>query len=85
MLHDPKILPRCDLSKENYMKKDEQTTVNHFHEKLLKLKALMKTKVNLLKHGHGITRSSLGIFLICMHYICVYIIIHSVCDMRFDH
>ncbi|KAM1846551.1 hypothetical protein ACFX14_010955 [Malus domestica] len=44
VLHDPKILPRCDLSKEKYMKKDEQTTVNHFHEKLLKLKALMKTK-----------------------------------------
>lgn len=71
VLHDPKILPRCDLSKEKYMKKDEQTTVNHFHEKLLKLKALMKTKVNLLKHGHDITRSSLGIFLICTHYICI--------------
>ena len=27
------------------MNKDEQTTVNHFHEKLLKLKTLMKTKV----------------------------------------
>ncbi|XP_075100280.1 uncharacterized protein LOC107775181 isoform X2 [Nicotiana tabacum] len=44
VLHDPKIQPRLDLSKENYMKKVEQTTVNHFHEKLLKLKDLMKTK-----------------------------------------
>ncbi|XP_047968246.1 uncharacterized protein YpgQ [Salvia hispanica] len=43
-LHDPQIKPRSDLSKENYMNKDEQTTVNHFHEKLLKLKTLMKTK-----------------------------------------
>ncbi|KAF9624037.1 hypothetical protein IFM89_007735 [Coptis chinensis] len=44
VLHDPKIEPRLDLSKEEYMKKDEQTTLNHFHEKLLKLKDLMKTK-----------------------------------------
>lgn len=45
LLHDPNIQPRSDLSKEQYMKKDEQTTVNHFHEKLLKLKDMMKTKV----------------------------------------
>ncbi|KAF3451008.1 hypothetical protein FNV43_RR07097 [Rhamnella rubrinervis] len=44
VLHDPKIGPRSDLSKEQYVKKEEQTTVNHFHEKLLKLKDLMKTK-----------------------------------------
>ncbi|CAH9096806.1 unnamed protein product [Cuscuta epithymum] len=44
VLHDPKILPRSDLSKENYMNKDEQTTINHFQEKLLKLKDMMKTQ-----------------------------------------
>ncbi|KAK6931728.1 HD domain [Dillenia turbinata] len=44
VLHDPSIQPRSDLSKEQYMKREEQTTVNHFHEKLLKLKDLMKTK-----------------------------------------
>ncbi|XP_024991480.1 uncharacterized protein LOC112525545 isoform X1 [Cynara cardunculus var. scolymus] len=44
VLHDPNIQPRLDLSKAQYMKKDDQTTVNHFHEKLLKLKDLMKTK-----------------------------------------
>ncbi|XP_058097893.1 uncharacterized protein LOC131242930 [Magnolia sinica] len=44
-LHDPQIHPRLNLSKEQYMKKDEkQTTVNHFHEKLLKLKDMMKTQ-----------------------------------------
>ncbi|XP_050899299.1 uncharacterized protein LOC127106062 isoform X3 [Lathyrus oleraceus] len=43
-LHDPAILPRSDLSKEQYMNKEEQTTINHFHEKLLKLKDMMKTK-----------------------------------------
>ncbi|KAH9771667.1 HD domain-containing protein [Citrus sinensis] len=44
VLHDPAIKPRSDVSKEQYMKKEEQTTVNHFHEKLLKLKDLMKTE-----------------------------------------
>ncbi|KAL6980033.1 hypothetical protein U1Q18_021684 [Sarracenia purpurea var. burkii] len=44
VLHDPSIEPRPDLSKEQYVKKNKQTTVNHFHEKLLKLKDLMKTK-----------------------------------------
>ncbi|KAL5073157.1 hypothetical protein RYX36_012141 [Vicia faba] len=43
-LHDPTILPRSDLSKEQYMNKEQQTTINHFHEKLLKLKDMMKTK-----------------------------------------
>ncbi|KAI4373144.1 hypothetical protein MLD38_011303 [Melastoma candidum] len=44
VLHNPDIPPRANLSKEQYMKKEEQTTLNHFHEKLLKLKDLMKTK-----------------------------------------
>lgn len=44
VLHDPAISPRTFLSKEVYMNKEEQTTVNHFHEKLLKIKDLMKTK-----------------------------------------
>lgn len=43
-LHDPAILPRCELSKEQYVNKEEQTTINHFHEKLLKLKDMMKTE-----------------------------------------
>ncbi|XP_010532328.1 PREDICTED: uncharacterized protein LOC104808350 [Tarenaya hassleriana] len=44
VLHDPEIKPRMELTKDQYMKKEEQTTVNHFHEKLLKLKDLMKTE-----------------------------------------
>ncbi|KAH7663113.1 HD-domain/PDEase-like protein [Dioscorea alata] len=44
-LHDPQVLPRQDLSKTKYMSKDEkQTSINHFYEKLFKLKDLMKTK-----------------------------------------
>ncbi|CAN1325490.1 Uncharacterized protein YpgQ [Linum perenne] len=45
VLHDPAIHPRLELSKEQYVKKEEQTTINHFHEKLVKLKDLMKTEV----------------------------------------
>ncbi|KAK7258082.1 hypothetical protein RIF29_32515 [Crotalaria pallida] len=44
LMHDPAILPRSDLSKEQYMSKEKQTTINHFHEKLLKIKDMMKTK-----------------------------------------
>ncbi|WVZ59377.1 hypothetical protein U9M48_009526 [Paspalum notatum var. saurae] len=44
-LHDPRILPRDNLSKEKYMSKGEkQTSINHFHEKLFKLKGMMKTE-----------------------------------------
>lgn len=45
VLHDPEVKARRNLSKEEYIKKDgKQTTLNHFHEKLLKLKHLMKTE-----------------------------------------
>jgi len=57
VLHDPTIQPRSDLSKEQYMKKDEQTTVNHFHEKLLKLKDLMKTKVKAMWFSYRLCAS----------------------------
>ncbi|GAB2275287.1 hypothetical protein Dimus_010047, partial [Dionaea muscipula] len=43
VLHDPAVKPRSEMSKEDYMQKDQQTTLNHFHEKLLKLKDMMKT------------------------------------------
>jgi len=42
-MHNPSILPRETVSKEEY-KKNDSTTVNHFHEKLLLLKGLMNTK-----------------------------------------
>ncbi|GLC65742.1 hypothetical protein PLESTF_000335100 [Pleodorina starrii] len=44
VLHDPDVPPREGLSKEQYMAgSDKATTINHFYEKLLKLKGLMKT------------------------------------------
>jgi uncharacterized protein len=44
-IHDPSVPPTLDISKEAYMdpnKKD--TAINHFYEKLFKLKDLMKTE-----------------------------------------
>ncbi len=41
-LYDPAIPPALNMSKEEY-KKSEAPTINHFYEKLLLLKDLMKT------------------------------------------
>jgi len=44
VLHDPEVKSRETLTKEEYMDKNvEQTTMNHFPEKLLKLQGMMKT------------------------------------------
>lgn len=42
LIYDPHILPRKELTKENY-RKEKTTAVNHFYEKLLKLKEMMNT------------------------------------------
>jgi len=48
-MHVPGVKPREDLTRDDYLggavrrKRKPETTVNHFHEKLLKLKGLMKT------------------------------------------
>jgi len=45
VLHDPHIPPRENLTKEQYTSATaKQTTINHFHEKLLRLKGMMKTE-----------------------------------------
>ena len=44
-LYDPEIPPETDLTQEVYTSSTRQTpTINHFHEKLLKLKGMMKTQ-----------------------------------------
>ncbi|KAI3436281.1 hypothetical protein D9Q98_002334 [Chlorella vulgaris] len=44
VLHDPAIPPRTHLTQQQYTDKAaQQTTLNHFHEKLFKLKDLMRT------------------------------------------
>lgn len=43
VLYDPQIKPELNMSKEAY-KNSEAPTINHFYEKLLRLKDLMKTR-----------------------------------------
>ena len=43
VLYDPEIKPDLNMSKEAY-KNSEAPTINHFYEKLLRLKNLMKTR-----------------------------------------
>ncbi|KUF45287.1 HD domain-containing protein [Myroides marinus] len=42
LIYDPKIEPKIGMSKEEY-KNNVGTTINHFYEKLLRLKDLMNT------------------------------------------
>lgn len=42
-IYDPAISPRTQLSKAAYRDLTNETIINHFYEKLLKLKALMNT------------------------------------------
>lgn len=43
MLYHPEILPRENMTKEEY-RNDQSPSLNHFYEKLFKLKDLMNTK-----------------------------------------
>ena len=42
-MHDPEVSPRGEMTEQEY-RKSMSTTVNHFYEKLLKLKTLMNTR-----------------------------------------
>ena len=42
LMHDPNIQPKLNMTAEEY-RRSESTTVNHFYEKLLKLKDTMHT------------------------------------------
>jgi uncharacterized protein len=42
-MHNPELAVRSEMTKEEY-RNSESTAINHFYEKLLKLKGLMNTK-----------------------------------------
>ena len=64
-LHDPSVPPSPGLSKEEYMRSGrQQTTVNHFYEKLLLLKGMMKTETGraLAERRHAVMETYLAQF-----------------------
>lgn len=42
-IYNPEIKPKLDMTKEQY-RKNKSTSINHFYEKLLNLKDILKTK-----------------------------------------
>lgn len=65
-LHDPAVAPAMGLTKEEYMRSGRtQTTINHFYEKLLLLKARMKTPTGraLAESRHAFMEAYLAQFL----------------------
>ncbi|ANE47640.1 phosphohydrolase [Paenibacillus swuensis] len=49
-LHDPNLTPRDEMTPEEY-RNGKDTAINHFYEKLLRLKALMNTNYGLQLAG----------------------------------
>lgn len=64
VLHDPGIPPMTEFTKEQYLKSGSPT-LNHFHEKLLKLKGLINTDSarQVAKTRHAFLEEYLKIFL----------------------
>ena len=64
-MYNPEIKPKLNMTKEEY-RKDKGPTINHFYEKLLKLKDLMNTKTwkKIAEHRHKFMETFLEEFLL---------------------
>lgn len=57
-IYDPEIKPLVNMSKEEYRRNQNSTSVNHFYEKLLLLKDMMNTDSakRMAEHRHAIMK-----------------------------
>lgn len=64
-IYDPEIKPLIHMSKEEYQKNQDSTSVNHFYEKLLLLKDMMNTETakKMAEHRQAVMENYLEEFM----------------------